>query len=175
MVKTEYIPYNLWMFADLAEVAGVWACHRYLLGSSPTRPWRIATVLDLSKPLWYLSLHPLLRRGKEWRSPCHLLVELPWLIGKLLSLHRCTTKCDWDVTTLQTTWGMPWLVKMARLLIPVLCKHSKQVSVLRRALFIWEPSSDTLASFGNSTVLYSMTEDKPGGVTSPGEFYEPTC
>ena len=159
MVRTEY---NLRLFIDLAEMVGAWACHIFL-GPVPSRLdeyWTCRSHCGIFAP---------------FAAPGQRMESMPFtyeiaLTDKLLSLGVPPNETE---TYLTDNLRYVMVAEDGKI-IDISSLETFKAGIITTEGTYGEPGSDTLATFTDCTVLYSVTEDKPGGVASPAEFYEPT-
>ena len=159
LVRTEY---SLRMFIDLAEIVGLWTCHIFL-GEVPSSPNDYLTSKNRCGVF-----APLTAQGKN-------MLSMPYtydfaLTDKLLSLGVSSNQ-----TSTYLTDNLKYVIvgETGTIIDP------SSLKTFKAGICTWQgtygqPDSDKLASFGDCTVLYHITEEKPGGVESPKELQEPT-
>ena len=158
MVRTEY---SLRLFIDLAEMVGPWTCHIFL-GAVPSRPADYST----SPNRWGV-FAPFSAPGERMGSMAYTYDFS--LTDKLLSLDVSPNGTETYLTA-----NLKYvIVSETGLVIDPSSLKTFKAGICTTQGTYGKPGSDKLASFGDCTVLYKVTEDKPGGVASPDEFYEP--
>ena len=158
MVRNEY---SLRLFIDLAEMVGLWTCHIFL-GAVPSLPANYS-----ASPNRCGVFAPFSAPGQRMESMAYTYDFA--LTDELLSLGVSPNSTETYLTD-----NLKYvIVSETGLIVDPSSLRTFKAGICTTQGKYGKPGSDKLASFGDCTVLYEITEDKPGGVTSADELYDP--